>query len=243
MAISGISSSQDILYRLIKVAQEKTPLELTNVYEGVTFTQEVRIISFGEDFVELQIPYYQFMCIALQGWTHLRCTGFPFVVNANLKNLELTSGKIRLKDFSCLSRSSEIRLTNRVAPQEPIRTLLHLRNNEFSASVADLSANGIGLWAYKIREKGINLAANSPINLDYYLPRQPKKFTLKGKVAYLKPAKSAMMVRLGVCIKPNLEQEDKLQEYIRQRHQDIIRELEQVFNRTFEPLKTANMFY
>jgi hypothetical protein len=243
MGINGINSSQDALKLLVKVAQEKTPLELTNVYKGVTLTQEARIISFGEDFVELQIPYYQFMCIALQGRTHIRSSGFPFVVSASLKNLGLTSGKIRLKDFSCLSRSLEIRLTNRVAPQEPIRITLHLKNTDFSASVADLSANGMGILAYKIREKGINLEANSPINLDYYLPRQSKKFTLKGKVAYLKPVKSSVMVRLGVCFKPNLEQETRLQEYIDQRHIDIIRELEQTFIRSVEPLRTANLFY
>ena len=143
MGINGISSSQDALKLLVKVAQENTPLELTNVYKGVTITQEAGIISFGEDFVEFQIPYYQFMCIALQGRTHLRSPGLPCLVSASLKKLELTSGKIRLKDFSCLSRSLEDRLTNRVAPQEPIRTTLHLKNTDFSASVADFSANGI----------------------------------------------------------------------------------------------------
>ncbi|MDR3577149.1 MAG: PilZ domain-containing protein [Anaerolineaceae bacterium] len=225
------------------IASKNTPLELTNVYNGVTITQEARILSLGEDFVELQTPYYQFMCVALQGHTHLHSPGLPCMVSADLKGLELTSGKIRLRNFSCLSRLSEVRLAGRVAPQEPIRTILHLKNKDFSASVADLSTSGIGIWAYKIREKGINLEPNSLINLDYYLPRQSKKFTLKGKVAYLKPAKSSIMFRLGVCVKPNNEQENKLQEYIRLRHQDILRELEQAFNRSFEPLRTANMFY
>jgi len=226
-----------------RVAQENIPLELTNVYSGVTITQEPGIISFGEDYVELQTPYFEFMCIALQGHTHLRSSGLPCQVSANLKNLDTTSGRIRLKDFSCLSRSSETRVASRVTPQEPVRALLHLKNKDFSASIADFSAKGIGIWAYKIREKGIYLEQNYPINLDYYLPRQPKKFTMKGKVAYLKPDKSSLMVRLGVCIKPNSEQETKLQDYIRQRHQDIIRELEQAFNRSFEPQRIANIFF
>jgi hypothetical protein len=51
------------------------------------------------------------------------------------------------------------------------------------------------------------------------------------------------MVRLGVCIKPNSEQETKLQDYIRQRHQDILRELEQAFNLSFEPQRIANIFF
>jgi hypothetical protein len=179
----------------------------------------------------------------LQGHTYLSSPGLPCLVCANLNNLELTSAKIRLNDFSFLSRSSESRLTGRVVPQEPIRTILHLKNNDFSASVADLSAQGLGIWAYKIREKGIVLEQNAPINLDYYLPKQSKKFTLKGKVAYLKPAKSWLMFRLGVCLKPNNEQESKLQDYIHLRHQDIIRELEQTFNRSYEALRNANIFF
>ena len=243
MVSNGISSSQDALMLLAEIAKENKPLELTNDYKGVTITQEARIISFGDDFVELQTPYYQFMCIALQGHTHIRSPGLPCLVSANLKNLEVTSGKIQLHDFACLSRSAEVRLNTRVSPQEPTRALLHLRNADLSASVVDLSAQGIGIWAYKIQEKGIKLAINTPINLDYYLPRQSKKFTLKGKVAYLKPVKSSLMVRLGVCIQPNTEQETKLQEYIRQRHQDIFRELEQAFNRSVEPFRLANIFF
>jgi PilZ domain. len=243
MAFNGISSSQDALELLVKIAQTNTPLELTNVYKGVTVTQEARITSFGEDFVELQPSYYLFMCIALQGRTYLRSPGLPCLVSASLKDIEVTSGKVRLRNFSCLSRSVEVRTTNRVTPKESIRTLLHLKNADFSASVADFSENGIGIFAYKIREKGIKLEANSPINLDYYLPRQSKKFTMKGKVAYLQPVKSSFMVRFGVYLRPNLEQETKLQDYIRQRHLDILRELEQAFNRTFEPLRTANLFF
>ena len=243
MDINGISSTKDTLKLLVKVAQENKLLELMNVYKSVTITQEARIISFGEDFIEFQMPYYQFMCVALQGRTHFRSPGLPYLFSASLENLELTSGKVRLREFKCLSRSFEVRLTNRVAPKEPIRTTLHLKNIDLSASIVDLSKKGMGLLAYKIQEKAINLEPNSLIHLDYYLPGQPKKFIMKGKLAYLKPVTGSLMARLGVCINPSLEQEAKLQKYIYLRHLDIIKELEQAFNRSFEPMRTANIFF
>jgi hypothetical protein len=235
--------SNQVLELMRAVARQNKPLTMSNVFKGVTISQESKVLGVEEDYVIFQPPYSQIMAIALAHQTFLHSPEIPGALFAHLKKIDLISGKLLLSNFEP-SHSLWKRRTNvRVAPKENLRAVLRIKDTTFSVSVADLSTCGMGLLAYKLFDRGLKIGSGTPIVVDYVQPSNGLKMILRGTIAYVSRIKDTAMSRLGVHFHLNMDQERKLMKYVRQRENEILGELETTFRQEFEPRSAKDLYF
>jgi hypothetical protein len=246
MNMDRLISNFDALVSIQAIVEQDQPITMINSFKGISIDQPVQTISVGQDYAVFQISH-QIMSLSIGQRVFLRHPTFPNPIMARLIDRDLAFSRIILMDFTYNEIPWRERRYERVHPEKPTRVNIHTKSETFSACVADVCVNGMGVWAYKLPEKGINIKPDSAISVDYVVPDNKFRIHLKGSVVYIQPVRVSGLMNLGIKTYPGARQAAILDQYISQRKVEIRNELDQALNQavteSLEPKSTKNLYF
>lgn len=233
-----------VLSAIEYLGQQNAALELTKSFRGMLVQQDVRVLEVNSDDEDAAFRVTDIeMCAALDGEVHLHSQSFPKPVTAQLKSLNLSKGMLVLSDFAYTENEWKKRRHERVQPRRPTYVNLHCKDIEIRACMENISVKGIGVLAFKISEKGLNIEPGSNIQLDFKLPPDYKFTDLRGKVVYLNMRSEFSATIIGIQLFPKTKEARALRKYIAQRKQEILRELTQAYWELSQPRGVESLYF
>ena len=106
----------------------------------------------------------------------------------------------------------------------------------------NISANGMGILAFKIFEKGLRIRPGSRIQVEFHLPPGKQRMLLKGAIIYINPI-GAYLTTIGIRLYPTAQEARLIHEYIAPRKQDILEELNQSFWELIKPRGIESLYF
>lgn len=231
----------DALSAIRYLGQQNAALGLTKSFRDVILKQDVNILEVNRDHVTFRATNIE-MCAALDGEVTLHNQFLPKPVMAHLKGLNFNEGMLVLSGFEYRDVEWKERQHERVRPQYPSYVTLHWQRKEFRASIENISANGMGILAYKLLDKGMKLKPGINIHLDFQLAPNYKYTGLKGMVVYLH-AIGRYSTKLGVQLFPKAGEAHSIENYVAQRKQEILGELDQLFLELSRPRGVECLYF
>ena len=241
MSTNYVSAPNNALAAIRSLGRQNVNLELSKSFKGIILKQDVSVREVNPDCVTFQATNCK-MCAALEGYVHLHSRQFPRPMVASVADLNYKKGKIVLSGFDYADSDWKRRRHERVRPKNPTYVTLHWGGKSIRAPMDNISANGMGILAYKLFESGIKIKPRSRIKLDFELPPDYKFVSVKGTVVYLHEMGSALM-RIGIRLHTNANETRFLGKYITRRKKEIMEELNQSFNELSKPWGVENLYF
>ncbi len=127
--------------------KKRKPLKLLNVYKGLPVVSEVQILYVGTRSIIIKPESSQFVCLYNDRQTFIQNDVFPRTVRANIEELDILSGEVALSGFYYTDSGIGERRHLRVAPNEPVRSILQRIDLQEAiiGQLADLSREGLAI--------------------------------------------------------------------------------------------------
>jgi len=231
----------DALSALRYHGQQNVSVELTKSFRGIVVRQDVNILEVNPEEATFRAPHIE-KCPALEGDVYLHSRLFPKPVMAQLKSLNLSKGMLVLSDFTYVDAEWKKRQHERVQPKQPTYVNLHWKGDVVRTCLENISVDGMGLLAYKLIEKGMEIQPGSNVQLDFRLPPDHQYTALKGTIVYLNPI-GRFLARIGIRLFPKAKETRLLEKYIAQRKQEILVELDRAYWEMSKPRGVENLYF
>ena len=231
----------DALSAIEYLGQQNAALELTKSFQEIVLKQDVNILEVNSDHATFRATNIEIFA-ALEGDVTLHNQFFPKPVTAHLKDLSFNEGMLVLSGFEYCDVEWKERQYERVRPKNPSYVTLQWKRKEFRAPIENISANGMGILAYKLFEMGMKLQPGSNIHLDFQLPPNYKYTGLKGSIVYLQNI-GRYSTKLGIQLFPKASEAHSLEKYVAQRKQEILGELDQLFLELSRPRGVECLYF
>lgn len=213
-----------ILDDLKRLARTEEPVDLLNTYKGIPVLIKGKLTQVGADRVVVRFEkQFEAVCLTLENKTTLLSDVLAGPVNATALAVDLKAGTAILTQFDSLHNKIGDRMTLRVAPHDVIPVRLYSGRLHLTATVADVSMSGLGLYisppdkAEPLRRKAV---AQLVLKLD------GPEIELSGTINYIKFEAGAC--RLGVALVQTREARS-LVHYIHKRQEAILAELKALY--------------
>lgn len=235
MSPNYLPVGDDVFSVIRYLGQQNSPLELTKSFKGIMVRQDVDILEVNPDRADAAFRVTgNEQCAALDGEVYLHSNLFPRLVTAQLKSLDLIKGELVLSGFTYQNRQWKNRQHERVQPKHPTYVTLRWKGIAIRACLLNISAAGMGILAYKLIEKGIKIQAGSNIHLDFQFYPDQKYTALKGKIIYINTSGRSLST-MGIRLFPKAKEAHQLESYISHRKQEILDELDRVYQEKSKP--------
>ncbi len=225
------------------LGQQNAALELTKSFRGMVVQQDISILDVNPEIEDAAFRVTDIeMCAALDGDVYLHNRLFPKPVTAQLKSLNLSKGMLVLSDFAYSDNAWKERRHERVQPLRPSYVTLRCRGNSVRACMENISVDGMRVLIFKIAEKGVRIKPGLSVRLDFQLPPDYQYKALKGKVIYIN-AIDEFSTAIGIRLFPKVKEAHSLGEYIDQRKQEILEELNQAYWELSQPRGVESLYF
>jgi len=241
MPSDSLPAVDDVLSVLRVLGQQNAAIELKNSFRGLVLQQEVRVLEVNPDEAAFRISNLE-MSAALEGHVYLHHPRFPKPVEAQFKSLDIRKGTLVLSGFAYTASESKKRQDERVRPKRPTYVTLHWNGKTQRACMENISANGMGILAFKIFEKGLRIRPGSRVQLEFHLPPGKQRMLLKGTIIYINPI-GAQLTTTGIRLYPTAQEARLIREYTVPRKQDILEELNQSFWELIKPRGIESLYF
>jgi hypothetical protein len=241
MSSNYLTAVDDVLSVIRYLGQHNTTVELTKSFKGVEVHEDVSILEVCFNEAAFRISNTG-MCAALEGDVYLHSRLFPKPVRAQIKSLNLNKGVLVLSSFAYIDNEWKKRRNERVQPKHPTYVTMHWKGKTDRPYVRNISADGMGLLAYKNLEKDMRIQPGSNVQLDFELPPENKYTALKGTVININAMGSSTSA-IGMRLFPKAQDARFLERYVTQRKQEIIEELNQVFWELVMPRGVESLYF
>ena len=241
MSSNYLPAGDDALSVIRVLGRQNAALELTKSFRGIVVQQEVNILEVNQEEATFRVTNTE-MCTALEGDVYLHSQLFPRPVLAHLKSLNMSNGMFVLSGFAYSDAEWKKRRYERVRPKHPTYVTVRWKGKVVRACIENISANGIGLLAYKLSERGMKIQPGSNIQLDFQLSPDHQYTALKGSVVYLNKI-GRFSATIGIQLYPNAKEARLLEKYIAYRKQEILAELNQAYWEMTRPRGVESLYF
>jgi len=241
MSPNYLPAVDDVLSVIRNLGQQNAPLELTRSFKGMVLRQNVSILEVSLDDVAFRTTNCEVIA-ALEGDVYLHSQLFPKPVMAKIKSLDLRKGLLVLCDFSYLDKEWNKRQHERVQPKHPVYVTLHWKGKAIRESMENISVNGMGIFAYKIFERGMRFQPGSNVKLDFQLSPDYQYTGLKGTIIHINSI-GKHFSSIGIRLFPTAKESRLLEKYIAPRKQEILEELRQLFWELLQPRRVESLYF
>jgi hypothetical protein len=223
------------------LAHQGAPLRMSRTYRGLLVTVDVNLLTIGADRVLFQDPRNRIYVrpgdqIVLHSPVSDETLGGR-VLEINIQQCLISVGELTQIDRPWSERGQE-----RVQAHQPVRVSLRDGNRGVPTLLENLSLTGVGLLAYKLTERGLELRPGQAVNLDFELPRGAGRFLLSARMANV-GYPSSHLACLGVATYPDVEQAQQLERYITHRKAEILQEIDLSFAESFEAHTVTQLYF
>jgi hypothetical protein len=227
MIPNQIQIQDDILTLFDSFTSQDSCLMMTKSFHGIMLRQEVMLIEANNHRAVFQLSRPD-ICPALEGCVHLHCQGLAKSIKARVQDISPNTGMFALADFAYMEKAWQERFYERVSPKNPIYISLRYMSMDLRASILDISISGMGVLVGNSFEPKLEFLPNAGVTANFQLNPLSRRMKLAGAVHYAKEVSRSIM-RLGIRLYPKIEQTRDLANYIAERKQEIITELEQAY--------------
>jgi len=245
---SGITKA--IVSRFALANSDEREISLLNVYKGVPISYVASIIRVINERITVKVHKNQALCLNIEGQTYIQSRLFDKPIKAKVMSVNTAEQIAILTDFSFADPSIGKRETIRVDMEhdDQSNVVIISRNSDMRllGKLNDISTNGIGVEVIAIPEVITeNFARGSWVYISLSLPLpgddEFQEMTLPGTVRYV--GSNQETHTLGIQISPDKETEDRIHQYIAQRHTEILDEVEQYSNTYSNTSGVGNWWY
>jgi hypothetical protein len=222
--------AEDIARGLWANFQAQKPVTMINMFQGVPVIHDATLALVSREYVVFTIRGVQAACVALEKRAYLQSEFLPGVVRGQSVSVDVPHGEVILTRFMTAGINFTRRLHLRVQPKDSVRVHIHTQLATFTGSLADLSAQGLGVYtfgAYIAEQMGLD--RNKSATLEIHLPLVDQVLELKGKVVTINQEKFTSLNRCGIEIVADPAAEAILQEFIQKRKDQIMQDLERTY--------------
>lgn len=227
---------------LARQAEPPPSLSLTKHYKGITLDQPVRLVSVEANGATIQATQRRtFPC--LEGIIHLRSRAFAGAIAARIQPLDYAAGTFWLSDLAFAPWQD--RQSERVQPKTPLYVLIRCRHFTCRAFLDDLSPDGMGVLLSQNLDPDGSLRVGVHVRLAFRLAVGLVEHSfdpLKGMIVYRQKV-GRQLIKFGLRLYPSAPQRQALQQYVVQRYDEILDELEQEFNRLSQRPRIENLYF
>lgn len=200
-------------------------LELMNTFRGVPFICKAKVISIGDDLVEIETRDPALICLVQQKQTKVLGSDYFEPAVARCAWVDLINGKAALTHFSYQSTRLGERMIVRVEPKEPIPVRIETEDQSTTVELADLSLSGMGVRV-ESTNYSTSLKPGTTVQASMQLPKEEVR--LAGNI--LTAIKSGSAYRLSVRFLPNSPQRVTVFRYLIDRRGEIAVELQEAYD-------------
>jgi hypothetical protein len=233
--------SDNMFSVLEAIAVQQIPLAITRTYKGIALHQNVKVLAACDNYAVFQTPDIKTFA-DMNGTVQLHSPCLDRPVSARLVGRDFNKSTFSLADFTFLPGPWKERLHRRVQPQSPTYLSLRGGRRPVLASLVDLDARGLGLFANSFFLKLAGLRPGSEIRTSFLLAPNLLINALIGQVEYIKTA-NPRLSRLGIRFYPRRQQEALLESYIERRQAEIFQELDRTFYQSLGPRRVEEQYF
>ena len=241
MPSDTLPAVEDALSAIRYLGQQNATIQLTKSFRGLVLQEDVKILEVNPDEAAFRFTNIE-MSAALEGNVYLHSQLLPKPVMAQFKSLDIRKGILILSDFAYSDIELKERQDERVRPKRPTYVSLHWKGKTQRACMENISANGMGILAFKIFEKGLRIRPGSSVQLEFHLPPGKQHMLLKGTIIYINPI-GAYLTTTGIRLYPTAQEARLIREYIAPRKRDILEELNQSFWELIKPRGIESLYF
>lgn len=241
MSTLPFHNTVDPVALLSSLARHQAPLSMSHPFHGVVLTQDLSLISLNPDSALVRVGR-QWLATGPGERIYLHSPMVTEVLAARVMGINSQSGELSLGDFSLQERPWAERGHERVQPRLPIHATVRWNEQSFSAALEDFSVNGAGLLAYKLRERGMDLQVGQALKLDFDLHQPRTHLALPARLANIR-YHGGHLACLGIVTYPTINQARSIGRFIEQRKVEILAELDEMYQQTFQPQSVKELYF
>ena len=241
MSLTYLPAVDDVLPAMSYLGQQDAAIELKKSFRGLLLQQEVRVLEVSPEEAAFLLTDIE-MSAALEGSVFLHSQLFPKPVKAHVKSLDIEKCILVLSGFVYVDIELNKRQHERVWPKQSTYLTLHCRGKAHRACIDNISASGIGIFAFKIFERGMKIRPGSKIQLEFRLSPDHKNMVLNGKIVYINTI-NRYSTTMGIRLFPKARESRLLSEYIAPRKQEILEELSQAYWESIRPRGVESLYF
>jgi hypothetical protein len=230
-----------VLPAISNLGQQDAAIELKKSYRGLVLQQEVRVAEVNPEDAAFLLTDIE-MSAALEGEVFLNSQSLPKTVKAHVKSLDIENCTLVLSDFVYIDSELNHRKHDRVWPKQPTYGTLHWRGKTQRVCMDNISVNGMGIFAYKLFDRGLRIKPGSKVQLEFQLSPGHKNMLVKGTIVYINSI-DRHSTTIGIQLFPSARKSRMLNEYIAPRKQEILEELNQAFWQMTKPRGVESLYF
>lgn len=209
------------------ILQNGRPLICHNNFHGVPISNPGNICEIQADFITLEVHPHQIACIWEEKRAYLEEASLPCIVKALPVSFSIENKEVILSHLQPAGPSFGKRMGLRVTPKDPIRVEINQDKNQLTATLADISTDGVGVFTFAaLIEEDVTFRKDRPAVINLPLPAYPEVIHLTGVVTNVVKLRGNFVSRIGVRIQPDAKAQTILDQYILLRQQEIMEELQ-----------------
>jgi hypothetical protein len=221
---------ENVIEMLQEAFKLRQPIQLINTFRGVPVESEASIAMISQNFVAVNTTGMQTTCVALEKRTYLKSNTLAGTYRAIPIAIDIPNLGVILTKFVRVGASFGKRVELRVQPREPLRIKIHRASKTITGTIADLSPSGVGAFLFgATTEDDIQLSRADMVDIELPLPGLAHPLLLNGHVMNIHPDLESGVQRLGFRIRPGNEDRLAISEYISERKDEIMVELEALY--------------
>ncbi len=215
-----MNTQEQILYDFKDIANSGGDVDFMNVYKGLPIVNKAHIQTIHHAVITFKVHRQQAACLKHDKNPLILSNALRDAVGGEVTELDTSALTASLTNFEYAGHRIRGRMVLRVAPPEPIQVTIHADDQLFTFNMADISVEGVGVdgspatWRPK---------RNSPIEIEFDLPNG--HITSSGSVRYV--TQELNPSRIGFDFAHGTHVRTQVNEYITQRREEILRELEE----------------
>src|SRR3990172_326231 len=238
-----LPAGEDVLSIIRTLGLQNAALELTKSFKGKVVQQDVDILEVNPEDADAAFRVTDIeMCAALEGDIYLHSRLFPKPVMARLKSLNISKGMFVLSGFTYIDSEWKKRQHERVQPKHPTYVTLHWKGQAVRASMENISVDGMGVLAYKLTERRMEIQPGANIQLDFQLSPDHKYTAVKGTIVHSK-TRGRFLTMIGVRLFLKAKEVRSLERFIARRKQEILVELNQAYWEMSRPRGVESLYF
>lgn len=213
------------VFRNIQESQEK--LICQNNYFGVPIQHPGVIREVQGNTIILSIHPHQIAAAWTEKKIFLQHSQLPMVLKSVPDSFDFSNRLITLSSYSAAGPSFGKRQSLRVQPKDPIQAIVAQEGIRMTATLADLSAVGVGVYTFAaLLHDQVEFRKDDPITVGFTLPTYPHQLVIDGFITNALKMRGNFIRRIGIRVEPQGEAAGALSEYIAARQSEIILQLQ-----------------
>lgn len=207
-------------------------MPLTNVFKGIPISNRSELIDVNEKFGRFKTNPLQLAAINAASETVIR---FSFnnneTVIGKLDHLDIDRNIVTLKEFSFADLHIDKRAAVRVQLLPPLNVILHVDDKKISVCAHDMSIDGINISIMSSLGSILEHASSIKLQLKFWHNDVIKQTEITARLLHILKRSPFICILL---FEHTYETENVLSIFLNQRQIDIIRELKEIVNTTFD---------